>query len=191
MNSEQSLGQKNNVSVSVSAKVCRFAKSVAIFVLGLAILGFFLFISSVTIRTIPDNAIVYVDEETKEYFSPALVRSDQRDFCAPVRYSSMQDAHIQPASSEVEAIVAEVLPDGDDIVYVDLKRDVFSILPVKGARVVVPSTKGKIRKQGYSPDRDHVDRRGFVDKPRGWFGFAMEKIGLRKPRWTESGEWNW
>lgn len=189
MNSEQALGQQG--AVSVSAKVVRFAKSVAMFVLGLGILGFFLFIGSETIQTIPDSAIVYVDEETKEYFSPPLVRSDQRNFCAPVSYSLMQDEHIQPASSEVEAIVAEMPPNGDDIVYVDLKREVFSILPVKGARVVVPLTKGEIRKQGYSPDRDHVDRRGFVDKPRGWFGFAMEKVGLRKPRWTESGEWNW
>lgn len=189
MNAEQPLGQKDDVTEC--AIVFRFIKSVAMFVLGLGILGFFLFLGSETIRTAPDNAIVYVDEEAKEYFSPPLVRSDQRDFCAPVRYSLMQDEGIQPASSEVEAIVAEAPLDQDDIVYIDLKRDVFSILPVRGARVVVPLTKGEIRKQGYSPDQDHVDLGGFTDKPLGWFGLTMEKVGLRKPRWTESGEWNW
>lgn len=177
---------------SPAAKVIRFAKSVGFFVLGLAVLGFFLFIGSESIRTIPDNAIVYVDEDTKTYFSPPLLRTDSRDFCAPARYSYVRDRAIQAASSEVEAMIRAVPPDPDDIVYVDLKREVFAVLPIKGARIVVPMKKGDIRgKKEFSPDSDHRDKSGFTDKPRGWFGYAMEKVGFTKPRWTESGEWNW
>ncbi|QDV88993.1 hypothetical protein RAS2_00520 [Phycisphaerae bacterium RAS2] len=183
---------KVNRPKSPTAKVIVFVKSVAIFVLGLGVLGFYLFIGSESFRTIPDSAIVYVDEESKTYFSPPLLRTDSRDFCTPARYSCACEKAIPVASSEVEAMIKVVPPDPDDIIYIDLKREVFAVLPIKGARVVVPMKNGEIRgKREFSPDLEHRDKSGFIDKPRGWFGCAMEMVGFQKPRWTESGEWNW
>jgi hypothetical protein len=91
------------------------------FILGLGVLGVFLFMGSESVRTIPDEATVYVDEESKTYFSPPLFRSDKREFCAPARYSSVRDKNIQAANSEVEAIITNSPPDGGDVVYIDLK----------------------------------------------------------------------
>lgn len=181
-----------NPEESPAAKVIAFVKNVGFFFLGLAVLGFLLFIGCESVQTIPDNAIVYVDEGTNTYFSPPLFRADSREFCTPARYSYVREKDIPAASSEVEAIIRAVAPKPEDVVYIDLKREVFAILPIKGARIVVPMKKGDIRgKKEFSPDPEHRELSGFTDKPRGWFGYAMEKIGFRKPRWSESGEWNW
>jgi len=138
------------------------------------------------IGSMPGYAVVLVDEKSKHYYSPPLIQSDKRDFLISFPLSECQTRGWKPATTEIAELVAA---DGssEKIVFADVKRGKFFLLPQDRFVILEPVRSNDIRGKGYDPDTSHVNQGGFIDESN----WVLQKLGLKPSRWTEDGDWRW
>jgi len=136
----------------------------------------------------PDNTIVFVDNDNKTYFAPPLLSEDKREFLVATKYSYAAEFGTMPASKEV-ALDIEVIMERKTI-YVDLKKNIYFVLPQDNYVELYPDRLGSVSERGFSPDEIHRDLEAFMDVNR-FYDKLLSLLGKRKSRWTEDGSWNW
>jgi len=158
--------------------------------IGILVLGLIVVMNIGYTLTVPNNAVVYVDESKQTYLSPPLIETDTRDFLVllPIAYVIKRDW--KPATTEVLTLLFKNETKVNTLVYVDIKRKIYFVFPQDGYMLLQPTAKGTLIEKNYHPDPEHRERGGFVDD-YGFWGFLKEIIGQRNARWTADGNWRW
>ena len=164
------------------------AKRIAKVAFAFVAVGFFIFLGIGHVDHVPDNAIVFIDNATRTYFSPPLLEREERKFLVAMPFKTSRDCGHKPATTEIK-LWAEELTD-DSHVLVDMSAQVFFVLPQDGYTVLDPVRRLDIRGKDLHPDREHRNAGGFIDE-YGGIACCMKLMGLRKSRWSEDGRWNW
>jgi hypothetical protein len=154
--------------------------------LAAVVFGAFLVLAGDVMEPMPSNAILLLDDGAGRYFSPPLMMEDNRSLLVEVEYGSLQKM-VVPATDEVRVLADGLLPF--DYVYVNMTARVFYIYPKEGAILLRLGTKQEARTLGYSPDKEHVNRGGFMDI-YSVVTSVLRRFDLRKGRWTADGDWN-
>ena len=164
-------------------KLKNFIIIVACTIIGLLVI----YLGSDIILTLPNRALLFVDETTKTYYSPSLIESDDRDFLILSTLDYAKELQFHPGTKEVEILIRD---NNYDDVFLDFKREIYFALPQDNYILLSPVSHGNIKGDKYKPDDKHRNRNGFIDELSPFERF-LDFIGLRKSRWADDGSWNW
>lgn len=147
-------------------RLVQFLKGIAAVLVALVFIGF----GIGTSRSMPDSAVLYVNEETKTYLSPPCFDAVKQE--AEAITEKMAGASIEEHKNNPKQLV-----------------DMFNFLG--SSRL---TTKAEIRRMPYKPDTECRDAGGFMQDGRSLSGLLLEYVGLLPPlpsRWNPDGTWNW
>ncbi|MDX2200822.1 MAG: hypothetical protein SF069_17835 [Phycisphaerae bacterium] len=138
---------------------------------------------------IPDNAIVYIDDQLT-YYSPPIVAEDQREFhiATPVGVARSQGLRNE-ILGELSALQWDKIANKVEFVWVCNRSNTWRESRPTTGICLSPVTKGSIRgKREYNPDQKSVDEGGFWGETR---PLGLHLLGAYKKRWNTDGSWRW
>lgn len=160
----------------------RIGAAVAVFaVFALVVLSMFNFANG------PSDQTLYFIDDSNTYYSPRLMKADQRPFAFPMFTDDAVADGFDPLDDSVRAATLQ-----EGLVYVNptTKKWVVSDLP-NNHILVSQITRQELREvEGRRPDPMHRRRGGFTDSCN-VFEWLLRKIGIETHRFGPNGEWNW
>lgn len=141
-------------------------------------------------QLLPGNAVVLVDNATREYFSPALLAQDPRPLLVfgPLP-DDKGDWRVAPLDSWMETD-GVVDPSEAQLAYFDVKTHLYYYREPPGHRVLIAGRLDELAGRGFKPDPEHRKQGAFLDTHSLLVDVLMGS-GFRQPRWTAEGDWNW
>ena len=171
-------------------------REVVFLMAGFLILIIIFYFGLTVIETIPDNAIVLVDEKSEIIYSPPLLEQDNRKFLifTPTEIAEEVNLHLDESyyikgngfKSEVSIFKEH------HYVWVDETKMTFFPPEFDSQDYIFVQTQyyGKAKEMGFKRDKLHDNWGGFA-RDENMLQKIVELFGYDLGRWDEDGNWNY